>query len=418
MILNAVMCVWNEEDIIESTVKHAFAQGCSNVFIVDNASTDRTVDIAINAGAKLAAIFETRYFSEDKKVAHLNTTVKYINDISSEEKIWWLYIDADEFPNFDRDFIILDILKQLDSSVRAVHGHLFDHIPTHEPYHVQGYHPADFQPICTKTSSGKVPLLRYDKGHPHLWSIGGAHDFVTHGDIVPTIKDILHIHHFPYRNPEFTFSRLKKLVDRNNDGVSNLNWHKEVSNSICKPILPAYESRYKKLRSIYDKGKNLALKRKTLIYDYRNVVRWYDIYTDKQFHSSNYDKFICTAIYYFFIQEYDIALCRYKDALDICNDEYIKLWLMVKIAECIAQTDINDECNIITSIKNYNDNELNTYINKHFYHTISMQSKNRHSIKDMIGKVEFYQSEFPMGIEEQYRELIARIEKNIFKISG
>ena len=42
MILNAVICVWNEEDIIESTVKHAFSQGCSNVFIVDNGSTDKT----------------------------------------------------------------------------------------------------------------------------------------------------------------------------------------------------------------------------------------------------------------------------------------------------------------------------------------------------------------------------------------
>ena len=412
MMLNAVMCVWNEEDIIESTVKHAFAQGCSNVFVVDNASTDKTVDVAKNAGAKLAAIFETKDFNEDQKVAHLNATVNYINDSTAEEQIWWLYIDADEFPNFDNDITIIDTLKQLDPSIRAVQGYMFDHIPTHQPYHVQGYHPADFQPICAKTSVSKVPLLRYDKGHPHLWSIGGAHDFITHGETIPVLKDFLQIHHFPYRNPEFTFPRAKKLAQKRNA------WYKKFLNQVNAPNKSAYDERYNQLKSAYDKYKNFALKTRTLIYNYKNIVRWYDIYSGRQFSSSNIDKFICTAIYYFFIEEYDIALCRYKDALDICNDEYIKLWLMVKIAECLAYTDFNDACNIVSFIKKYNDNELNTYIDKYFYNAISMQNKNKHSIKDMIGKVEFYQSEFPMGIDVRYRELITRIEKNIFKMRG
>jgi glycosyltransferase involved in cell wall biosynthesis len=91
MIHNAVMCVWNEKGIIESTVKYCFIQGCSNVFIVDNVSTDRTVEIAIKAGAKLATTFKTEYFDEDKKVAHLNATVGYINSITSDKRVWWLY---------------------------------------------------------------------------------------------------------------------------------------------------------------------------------------------------------------------------------------------------------------------------------------------------------------------------------------
>jgi len=406
MILNAVMCVWNEEDIIESTIKHAFAQGCSNVFIVDNDSTDKTVDIATNAGAKLAAIFKTKNFVEDQKVAYLNATVKYINDATQDEKIWWLYIDADEFPNFDSKLTIIDILKQLDSSIRAVQGYLFDHLPSHQPYHVQGFHPADFQPLCTKTSGSKIPLLRYDKGYPHLWSIGGAHDFITHGETISTIKDLLQIHHFPYRNPEFTLKRTKILAENRNA------WYKKFLTQVGKSNALAYEERYNKLRTMYDKNKHVGLKSKKLIYDYKNIARWYDIYTEKKFSASQYDKSIYTAIFYFFIEEYDIALCRFKDALNVCNDDYIKLWLMVKIAECLASSHLDEARSIIHTIIEYNDNELNAYIGKNFDYPD--KKKNDKLIKDMIGKVEFYQTVFPAGVEERYKEMTTQIEKNIF----
>ena len=409
MLLNAVMCVWNEEDIIESTVRHAFAQGCSNVFIVDNASTDRTVEIATNAGAKLAAIFETKDFNEDQKVVYLNATVKYINDITQDEQIWWLYIDADEFPNFNTKFTILDTLKQFDSSIRAVHGYMFDHLPTHQPYHVQGYHPADFQPLCIKTTGSKIPLLRYDKNYPHLWSIGGAHDFITHNDIIPTIRDFLQIHHFPYRNPEFTFPRTKILAQTRNE------WYKKFLSQVNAPNILAYEERYKKLQATYDKNKNICLKTKNLAYDYKNIVRWYDLYKEKHFSSSNFEKFVCTAIYYFFIKEYDIALCRFKDAIDICENSEIKLWLMLKFAECLSISDMNDAHNIISSIKEYDNIELNAYIDNNIDYTNNTTNINDSLIKDMIGKVDFYQSVFPAEVEEQYRKLTVQIEKNIFK---
>jgi len=409
MMLNAVMCVWNEEDIIESTVRHAFAQGCSNVFIVDNSSTDSTVDTAIKAGAKLAATFKTEFFDEDQKVAHLNATVKHINDISPEEKIWWLYIDADEFPNFDSTFTIIDVLKQLDSSVRAVHGYLLNHIPTHHPYHVQGYHPADFQPLCSKTSTGKVPLLRYDKELPHLWSIGGAHDFITHRDIIPTIKDFINIHHFPCRNPEYTLVRSKILAQTRNT------WYKNFLRQVHKSDLPAYEARYKQLRVTYDSNKHLALKSRALTYDFKNIVRWYDLHADKQFISSEYEKHICAAIYYYFIAEYDISLCRFNDALNVCDDAYIKIWIMLKIAECLSYTDFNDARNIIDSIKKYNNDELNLYINTYLDLAVKTQYKKESTDKDIKGKIEFYSSEFPDGIEEAYRKLTTKIEKNIFR---
>jgi glycosyltransferase involved in cell wall biosynthesis len=300
MILNAVMCVWNEEDIIESTVKHLFAQGCSNVFVVDNNSTDKTVDIALSAGARLASSFESKYFSEDQKIAHLNATVKFINENTSDDKIWWLYVDADEFPNVDVG-VIASYINIIGNDIRAIHGYLFNHLPTHSPYHVQGYHPIDFQPVCIKSTTSKIPLLRYDKGKEHLFSIGGAHDFITYGESIATIKDVLQIHHFPYRNPESTFLRLKKLIDRHNLGTKNIDWDKEKQqNQICKSDISGYKSRYENLQLVYNKNRYLCLKTKSLLYNFKNIIRWYDITLEKEFDSPYLEKNFHLAIYHFF----------------------------------------------------------------------------------------------------------------------
>jgi len=390
MILNAVMCVWNEEDIIESTVKHAFAQGCSNVFVIDNASTDKTVDIAINAGAKLVAQFETKDFNEDQKVAYLNSVVKKYNEQNNEDQIWWLYNDADEFPNFDYKFTILDILKELDSSVRAIHGHMFDHIPTHQPYNIQGYHPADFQPLCTKITTSKTPLLRYDKNHPHLWSTGGAHDFVTNGESIPILRNFLMIHHFPIRNPMFTFQRTKILAQTRNE------WMKDYLIRIKAPKTFGYDIRYKNLKMEYNKNRNAELKTNTLIYNYKHIVRWYDIFEEKKFACSNIEKIICDAIFYFFMQEYDTAFRRFNDAFDMCNDDYIKLWLMIKIAECLAPSNVAGANDLIFSVKKYDNVELNTYIEKYLDFSVNKSDKSYNSINDLLNNIDFYISAFPL----------------------
>jgi len=233
MMLNAVLCVWNEEDIIESTVKHAFAQGCSHVFIIDNDSADNTVDVAIKAGAKLAYSFESQYFNVVDKTAYLNTVVKNFNEQSDEEHIWWIYLDADEFPSIDCNLSLLDFVSQLNPSIRAVHARMLDHIPTHPPYHVSGHHPIDFMQLCThligSPAASKIPLLRYDKNKEHLYSAGGAHTFDTCGEGVAVAKDAINIHHFNHRRPENTISRLKRLTAKNPDGTSRVDRHDHMA---------------------------------------------------------------------------------------------------------------------------------------------------------------------------------------------
>jgi glycosyltransferase involved in cell wall biosynthesis len=409
------MCLWNEEDIIESTVKHAFAQGCANVFIIDNCSTDRTVDIAVKAGAKFVTSFESKYFDEDKKIAHLNTVVKYINDTIYNDNVWWLYLDADEFPNFDCEFTIIDVLKQLDSSVKAIHGYMFDHIPSHSPYHINGYHPIDFQPLCHKTITSKICLVRYDKGQKHLFSTSGAHHVITHGQSMPTILDFLQIHHFPYRNYESTMLRLKQLIDRQNDFIINTGWNNEREGRVCEANMSKYKSNYNNLFTKYKESKYLSLKTKSIIYNYKNIVRWYDIYDEKTPFTTNYEKNLSSAVYYFFMTEYDISLCKFYDAFNDCHDDYIKLWLMVKLAECLSSTSINDAHDIIYSVQAHNHVEINDYIDNNFGCFDLNQIIN---FKDMIVTVEYLQSVFTDGSEVKFTEMMNEIETLLSQVVG
>jgi glycosyltransferase involved in cell wall biosynthesis len=351
MLLNAVMCVWNEEDIIESTVKHAFAQGCSNVFIIDNASTDKTIEIALNSGAILADTFESKYFDEIQKVSHLNSVVKAYNDHESECCIWWLYIDADEFPNIDYEYRIIDFIKSLDSSVRLIHGYLFDHIPTHLPYNIPGYHPADFMPVATKTKIAKIPLVRYDKGKQHLYSCSGAHTVDSAGESIPMIKDVLNIHHFHYRRPEDSIARLKLLLKKNHDGSSRIDWMDAREQNLQKSatVKSTYHNRYNNAKHWYNQNKYLSLRHDNLPYTYKNITRWYDTLMST-YDSHDYDTLLNKAIQYFFLADYDLALCKFYDALQLCKNDKIKLLIYSKVAYCLAKSNKDEAMSILTQV--------------------------------------------------------------------
>ena len=364
MLMNAVMCVWNEADIIESTVKHCFAQGCSNVFIVDNNSTDKTVDIAIRAGAILADSFASEHFNEFEKIAHLNTVVRNYNDSNNDDYIWWLYIDADEFPNIDCELRIIDFLKLLDSSTRAVHGYMFDHIPTHAPYNVTGYHPADFMQITNKSNTFKIPLIRYDKDKPHFYSAGGAHSFDTCGESVKLALDMLNIHHFNYRRQEDTFSRLRQLKTKNSNGISRLDWF-DKREQVRKKSLDAksmYHNRFDRAKSIYSENKYKILMTDELQYSYNNLVRWYHPLDLKVINDySQYDAILSTAMHYFFLEEFDLALCRFNDIVEIIDDKKVHMLLIIKIALCLAATCKIEALNLLKQLLNCSDYVIRSY---------------------------------------------------------
>lgn len=109
----AVICmVKNESRAIEEWIDHYLWQGADHLFIIDNASTDDTVD---RIDAKAAATGKITRLSRPKRHSHHT----HLQDVFQSENIaarfkWVLPADADEFWYAPRGGRIVDALARLD----------------------------------------------------------------------------------------------------------------------------------------------------------------------------------------------------------------------------------------------------------------------------------------------------------------
>ena len=339
-MLNAIMCVWNEEDIIAANVSHALAQGCERVFIIDNGSTDRTVQQAVRAGAVYHASFETEVFDEAQKTLNLNRCVMELTKQLPDEFNWWLFLDADEFPDFDTGKSILEILSGLPQEVRAVGGYMWDHVPTHAPYNVQGFHPADFMPMVRpgKDKTWKFQLLRYDKGKPPLYSCSGAHRYHDNGNVVIESDLQMIIHHFNYRRPEVTKSRLTALVAPDIYGKRRVDWL-DKNIPVAGEGRCFYHERFERMEEIYAHNKHGNLKTGELGYNFAGLRRWYDpLRIDMEAAVPDaIELHIWQGTQAYFLRDFETALFRFNDALELETDEYLKGLLLASMGRCYAR---------------------------------------------------------------------------------
>jgi hypothetical protein len=225
----AVLGTWMEEDVVEATVRNAFAQGVEAVYLVDNASTDATVERALAAGATLAESFDTRVYEEHVRVLFMNSVVARESLASGADHVWWLWLDADEFPEGPDGMTILEYLRTLDRRFRIVGSTFYNHYPNSQPEYLSGFHPVDFQPLCERYVRirprfcdqwhFKHPLQRFDSAGPFAMSIIGFHSANTMRP-EPLIEPLGGIvtHHVQYRLEAVTRARLEILC-----GVSRRN---------------------------------------------------------------------------------------------------------------------------------------------------------------------------------------------------
>ncbi len=333
MLFNAICFVWNEEDIIRSAVLHALHQGCDNVFLIDNGSDDATVRTAREAGAKLAAIAPSDFFNTREKTCHLNAFVRYYNSLHFDDEVWWMYFDADEFMHPHTDCTLRELIERAKGcGITALKGFFYNHMPTHPPYNVEGYHPIDFMPLCDVSTGYKIPIIKYTYGEKHIFSAGGAHEISTDGERLTIADDAIAIHHFQHRRPEATLSRLKKLLPR-------LDWMNRRSEFLYH-TQSAYESRYARVKEHYRRQQFAIFRHKTLPYSFAECRRWYDSRSGEQFKKLvPMESALAQAFYYDFLGEPTIALCRYNDLLSYPELSPHTNWILLKIADCFAQTD-------------------------------------------------------------------------------
>lgn len=216
--LFGVVTAWCEQDVIASTVANAFTQGCDRVFIVDNGSADETVAAACAAGAEVGSVYQTDFDDQNRRLAEVRAVIERISTETGFPHIWWLTIDADEFPHGPGGVTIRRYLDKLDRRFRLAGARVFNHYPSGEPAFMSGCHPLDFQPLCQEVRQAwcsryhwKHPLVRWDRGGPPLLPGNGFHRMAPAGRRLDEPTEAIFLHHFQFRDRAVTEHRLERL---------------------------------------------------------------------------------------------------------------------------------------------------------------------------------------------------------------
>lgn len=219
--LCAIIGTWNEADVVASTVANAFRQGCQAVYLVDNASDDGTVERAVAAGAELADSYERLQYNEHERIYRMNTVVNDKTLTHGTRHVWWLFLDADEFPHGPGGLTIAAYLAGLDRRFRAVGTTTYNHYPTEPFAEIDGRHPVDLMPRCEPhvepycwQGHHKHPLLRQDWGEAPLTAASGFHTISPELRPVVEPRGGLHTHHFQFRAEGATRRRYEALAGR------------------------------------------------------------------------------------------------------------------------------------------------------------------------------------------------------------
>ncbi len=227
--LFAIIGVWMEADVIAATVSNAFAQGCSRVYLVDNDSADETVSRAVEAGAVFAESFATERYDEQLRLDIMNRVVRDVSLDTGAEHIWWLWLDADEFPHGPGGKTVAEYLATLDRRFRVVGARFINHFPDRAPAYVEGLHPLDFQPLCEEHRLAmcslrhrKHPLQRFDRSGPPIICDRGFHAATSTERPLREPNEAIFVHHFPYREFEVTRRRLAMLCGADPNGETRV----------------------------------------------------------------------------------------------------------------------------------------------------------------------------------------------------
>jgi glycosyltransferase involved in cell wall biosynthesis len=220
-----VLGTWMEADIVAATVRNAITQGCERVYLVDNGSTDSTVQIACREGAVLARSFATERYDESLRLRLMNEVVSEVSVSEPDEHIWWLFLDADEFAHGPWGMTLYEYLKTLDERFRIVGVRYINHYPSETPHYVPGRHPLDFQPLCEELSfpmcpsrHRKHPLQRHDKGGSPIECGRGFH--LAHcTEQLSEPDQPAFLHHFPFRDETVTRRKLEALWAKDQSGI-------------------------------------------------------------------------------------------------------------------------------------------------------------------------------------------------------
>ena len=223
--LYATISTWNDVDIIETNVRNCFANGCARVYLLDNDSTDRTVEVAISAGAVLAESYSTQFYDEDLRIRKQNEIVERVTKEEGHKILWWCTLDGDEFCVGRNGEPLIETLRNAPEEISTIGSNCIDLYPTPGNEYVIGEHPAKcFSKGITRIEGSgqycqvghyKHMYFKQTDGKFNVAQTRGNHCLATpHKCILFEPAFTLQFFHSPYRRQQETFLRLQALCDK------------------------------------------------------------------------------------------------------------------------------------------------------------------------------------------------------------
>ncbi len=226
-VLCAVIGTWFEGDVIAATVRNCFANGCTRVLVVDNDSPDETKEQAVAAGATIAADYRTELYDDTLRLRTMNDVAAAATAELDVPELWWLSLDADEFPCGPDGQPVLQYLQSLHEQYSVVGADVIDLYPSGPETYMPGDHPADRMPLGMRHPTDqtyclrghwKHPLLRAARGRLQLRQPRGSHTPFSRPDFGQTLEPPrpLVVFHAPFRNKDVAARRLRALCGGDN----------------------------------------------------------------------------------------------------------------------------------------------------------------------------------------------------------
>lgn len=265
--LFGIVGTWMEEDVIGASVANAFHQGCEKVFLVDNCSSDQTVENAVSSGATLACSYRTESYDEPLRISLMNATMQKVTEREGAAHNWWLWFDADEFPHGPEGEPLKHYLASLDARYRVVGARYLNHFPAGPPHYLPPYHPVHFQPLCYEHRQGtcghrKHPLVRIDRDRPPVLMYEGFH-YCDAQEVLLEPPSSAFIHHFPFRAPEVTYRRMTSLCEADGTGISRIQ-RQDRHEIVCYGAPSNSSSRFALLDAVYATDWNIVIEKISL----------------------------------------------------------------------------------------------------------------------------------------------------------
>jgi len=224
----AILHVFNEEDVIASTVKHLKKQGL-DVHVIDNWSTDNTYSIVKYMARKSDWLTYERYPIKPNNAFELEKMLRRVEAVAQERKEYsWVTInDADEirwspWPGVTLQSAIA-FIDQLGFT--AIDYTVFNFIPTKEGFNsehdlVDFFRHGEF----SKVSGHFVQIKTWKNvAGAEIASSGGHHVHFVNQKIFP-LKFLLG--HYPIRSTKHAMTKIfKERRERYSKAERNKGWH-------------------------------------------------------------------------------------------------------------------------------------------------------------------------------------------------